>query len=69
MDLAWGGQGKTEHAYWSNRIVVSIDPKYYRPTDVDSLCGDATKAKEKLGWVPKISFDELVSEMVEAELG
>jgi GDPmannose 4,6-dehydratase len=69
MDLAWGGQGKTEHAYWNGRVVVSVDPKYYRPTEVDSLCGDATKAKEKLGWVPKISFDELVSEMVEAELG
>jgi GDPmannose 4,6-dehydratase len=69
MDLAWGGQGKTEHAYWNGRVVVSVSPKYYRPTDVDSLCGDATKAKEKLGWVPKISFDELVSEMVEAELG
>jgi GDPmannose 4,6-dehydratase len=69
MELAWGGQGKTEHAYWNGRIVVSVSPKYYRPTDVDSLCGDATKAKEKLGWVPKISFDELVSEMVEAELG
>jgi GDPmannose 4,6-dehydratase len=50
-------------------VVVSVSPKYYRPTDVDSLCGDATKAKQKLGWVPKISFDELVSEMVEAELG
>jgi GDPmannose 4,6-dehydratase len=69
MELAWGGQGKTEHAYWNGRVVVSVSPKYYRPTDVDSLCGDATKAKEKLGWVPKISFDELVSEMVEAELG
>jgi GDPmannose 4,6-dehydratase len=69
MELAWGGQGKTEHAYWNGRVVVSVSPKYYRPTDVDSLCGDATKAKQKLGWVPKISFDELVSEMVEAELG
>jgi GDPmannose 4,6-dehydratase len=69
MELAWGGQGKTEHAYWNGRVVVSVSPKYYRPTDVDSLCGDATKAKEKLGWVPKISFDELVSEMVEAERG
>jgi GDPmannose 4,6-dehydratase len=69
MDLAWGGQGKTEHAYWNGRVIVAVDPKYYRPTEVDSLCGDATKAKEKLGWVPKISFDELVSEMVEAERG
>ena len=48
---------------------MSVSPKYYRPTDVDSLCGDATKAKIKLGWTPKVSFDQLVTEMVEAELG
>jgi GDPmannose 4,6-dehydratase len=69
MTLGWTGEGKTEHAYWNDRVIVSVDPKDYRPTEVESLCGDATKAKEKLGWVPKISFDELVSEMVEAELG
>jgi GDPmannose 4,6-dehydratase len=69
MQIAWLGANNIEHACWNGRIVVSVSPKYYRPTDVDSLCGDATKAKEKLGWVPKISFDELVSEMVEAELG
>ncbi len=69
MELAWAGQDNTEHAYWNGRVVVSVDPKYYRPAEVKSLCGDATKAKQKLGWVPKISFDELISEMVEAELG
>lgn len=69
MDLAWAGKDKTEHAYWNGRVVIALDQQYYRPTEVDSLCGDATKAKQKLGWVPKISFDELVSEMVEAELG
>jgi GDPmannose 4,6-dehydratase len=68
MNLGWVGEGKTECAYLNGKVIVTIDPKYYRPTEVDSLCGDATKAKEKLGWVPKISFDELVSEMVEAEL-
>ena len=69
MELAWAGKDKTEHAYWNGKVVIALDQQYYRPTEVDSLCGDATKAKEKLGWVPKISFDELVSEMVEAELG
>ena len=69
MELTWLGANNIEHAYWNGRIVVSVSPRYYRPTEVDSLCGDATKAKIKLGWEPKISFDQLVTEMVEAELG
>lgn len=68
MTLNWAGEGKTEHAYWNGRIIVSVDPKYYRPAEVESLCGDASKARDKLGWIPKISFDDLVTEMVEAEL-
>jgi GDPmannose 4,6-dehydratase len=55
--------------FGNGKLVVAIDPKYYRPTEVDSLCGDATKAKIKLGWTPKVSFDQLVTEMVEAERG
>jgi GDPmannose 4,6-dehydratase len=68
MTLNWAGEGKTEHAYWNGRIIVSVDPKYYRPAEVESLCGDPSKARDKLGWIPKISFDDLVTEMVEAEL-
>jgi GDPmannose 4,6-dehydratase len=68
MTLNWSGEGKTEHAYWNGRIIVSVDPKYYRPAEVESLCGDPSKARDKLGWIPKISFDDLVTEMVEAEL-
>ena len=68
MTLGWTGKGKTEHAYWNDRVIVSVDPKYYRPAEVESLCGDASKARDKLGWVPRISFDDLVTEMVEAEL-
>jgi len=51
-----------------SRVLVRIDPKYFRPTEVDLLLGDATKAKEKLGWVPKILFEDLVKEMVTADL-
>jgi GDPmannose 4,6-dehydratase len=49
-------------------IVVKVDPRYFRPTEVETLLGDASKAREKLKWVPKISFDELVVEMVEHDL-
>lgn len=69
MCLSWVGEGKLERAYWNGRLVIAIDPKYYRPTEVDSLCGDATKARIKLGWFPKVTFSELVKEMVEAERG
>jgi GDPmannose 4,6-dehydratase len=51
-----------------SRVLVRVDPKYFRPTEVDLLIGDATKAKEKLGWVPKIRFEDLVKEMVDADL-
>jgi GDPmannose 4,6-dehydratase len=47
-----------------NNPIVAVDPRYFRPTEVETLLGDATKAREKLGWTPKISFDELVAEMV-----
>ena len=48
--------------------VIKIDPKYFRPTEVDLLIGDATKAKEKLGWVPEYSFKELINEMMSSDL-
>eukprot|EP00542_Grammatophora_oceanica_P012147 CAMPEP_0194032682 /NCGR_PEP_ID=MMETSP0009_2-20130614/5573_1 /TAXON_ID=210454 /ORGANISM="Grammatophora oceanica, Strain CCMP 410" /LENGTH=364 /DNA_ID=CAMNT_0038673203 /DNA_START=63 /DNA_END=1157 /DNA_ORIENTATION=+ len=51
-----------------SRVLVKIDPRYFRPTEVELLLGDPTKAKEKIGWVSKTSFDELVREMVEADL-
>ena len=49
------------------QVVVRVDPRYYRPTEVETLLGDPSKAKAKLGWVPKVGFDELVREMVEAD--
>jgi GDPmannose 4,6-dehydratase len=68
MNLVWSGKGENETASWQGKAVVAIDAKYLRPAEVDTLCGDATKAKEKLGWVPEYTFDQLVDEMVEAEL-
>jgi GDPmannose 4,6-dehydratase len=49
-------------------VIVRIDPRYYRPTEVETLLGDPTKAREKLGWVPKTTFAELVEEMVRSDL-
>jgi len=48
-------------------VVVKVDPRYYRPTEVETLLGDPTKAKVKLGWTPRTTFDELVKEMIEAD--
>ena len=68
MNLVWSGRGELEHAALDGRVVVGVDSRYLRPTEVDTLCGDAIKAKEKLGWEPEYTFDRLVDEMVEAEL-
>ena len=48
-------------------VIVKVDPRYYRPTEVETLLGDPTKAKEKLGWVPTTTLKELVAEMVQAD--
>jgi GDPmannose 4,6-dehydratase len=53
---------------WGRGGIVAVDPRYFRPTEVETLLGDPAKAKNKLGWTPKISFDELVSEMVREDL-
>jgi GDPmannose 4,6-dehydratase len=65
INITWKGKGKEEKGYDSSgRCIVQIDPRYFRPTEVETLLGDSTKAKEKLGWTPKITFHELVAEMV-----
>ena len=66
MKIEWMGEGLNEVGYdWNTkRAVVKVDPKYFRPAEVESLLGDATKAKENLGWEPKTSFTELVEDMV-----
>jgi GDPmannose 4,6-dehydratase len=69
MELTWKGEGIDEKAYDANgNIVIGIDERYFRPTEVESLLGDAGKAKRELGWTPRTTFDELVREMVEADL-
>lgn len=68
MTIEWQGHGIDEVGYWNGRKVIQIDPRYFRPAEVDTLLGDASLAKEKLGWKPKVSFNELVAEMVQADL-
>ena len=65
MNIVWQGEGQDEVGIDKNtgREVIKVDHKYFRPAEVQSLLGDATKAKEQLGWEPKISFDELVEDM------
>ena len=64
MEVTWQGSGTEEKGYWQGQCIVQVDQRYFRPTEVETLLGDPTKAKEKLGWVPKITFHELVAEMV-----
>ncbi|MEN9479190.1 MAG: hypothetical protein RLZZ298_585 [Pseudomonadota bacterium] len=81
MQLRWAGEGVNEVGYWTNRhsreggnpgnaevAVIKIDPRYFRPTEVETLLGDPTKAKQKLGWVPEITLDEMILEMVAVDL-
>ncbi len=68
--LSWRGAGTQEQGVdaKSGEVLVSVDPRYFRPTEVDFLLGDPTKARKKLGWTHKISFSQLVAEMVAADL-
>jgi len=70
LDLIWEGEGVNEIGIDrnTNKTIIQIDPKYFRPAEVDILLGDYSKAKQKLGWEPKVKFDELVKIMTEADL-
>jgi len=78
MNIRWNGKGLDEVGYLdpqssvlspdASRAIVRVDPRYFRPTEVETLLGDPTKAKQKLGWTPKITFHELVAEMVREDL-
>jgi len=64
MDINWSGKGINEVGFCNDKEIIKVDKRYFRPTEVETLLGDSTKAKTKLGWSPKITFNELVSEMV-----
>ena len=69
MQIRWAGDGVDEKGYDTlGKCVVAVDPRYFRPAEVETLLGDPAKAKEKLGWTPKITFKELVAEMVRGDL-
>ncbi len=68
LELEWKGTGEKELGLVDGRTIVKVDPRYFRPTEVETLLGDPSRAKTKLGWEPKISFRELVGEMVSADL-
>jgi GDPmannose 4,6-dehydratase len=70
IDIEWKGHATQEHGVDASngRVLVAVDPRYFRPTEVEILVGDATKAREKLGWRHEIKFDDLVTEMVREDL-
>jgi GDPmannose 4,6-dehydratase len=69
IPVVWQGEGLDEKGYDAKgNCIVQVDPRYFRPTEVETLLGDATKAREKLGWTTKITFQELVAEMVREDL-
>jgi GDPmannose 4,6-dehydratase len=65
FDIEWYGQGEDEIGMDKNtkKTIIAVNPKYYRPTEVETLLGDSTKAKEEIGWEPKISFEQLIEDM------
>jgi GDPmannose 4,6-dehydratase len=68
MKITWKGKGINEKGYWGNKIIILIDKKYFRPTEVESLLGDSTKARKQLGWKPEYNINLLVKDMVINEL-
>jgi GDPmannose 4,6-dehydratase len=68
LDIKWEGKGLDETGSVNGEVIVRVDERYFRPTEVDELIGDASKAKKKLNWTPKISFEEMVTEMIRSDL-
>jgi GDPmannose 4,6-dehydratase len=68
MEIVWKGKGLNEVGYVNDKPIVRIDPAYFRPTEVETLLGDASRAKQKLGWVPEITAQQMCAEMVMADL-
>ena len=68
MKLTWKGKNENEKVYWQGKEIISIDKRYYRKTEVDTLLGNSSKARKLLNWKPKINFDNLVDEMINNDL-
>lgn len=68
MEIQWQGEGVDEIGVHEDRVIVRVDPRYFRPAEVETLLGDASRARSKLNWTPRISFEELVAEMVREDL-
>ena len=68
IDIKWQGEGINQVGIYKEKEIIKIKPDYFRLTETDSLLGDSTKAMNNLGWKPKISFENLVAEMVEEDL-
>ncbi len=68
IKITWKGHGINEKGYWNNKEIILVDRKYFRPTEVESLLGDATKARKELNWKPIYTINSLVKEMVSSEL-
>jgi GDPmannose 4,6-dehydratase len=68
MQISWEGAGLYEVGYANGKAIIRIDPRYFRPTEVETLLGDPTKAKQKLGWVPAITAQQICAEMVAHDL-
>ena len=68
IEISWKGKGEDEIGTFNDKEIIKIDKKYFRPTEVETLLGDASKAKKKLNWEPEISFEKLVKEMIDEDL-
>ena len=68
IKIKWKGKGINEKAYLNDKIIISIDKKYFRPTEVDSLLGDSRKARKELGWKPYFNIKSLAQDMVSYEI-
>ena len=68
LRMSWKGKGVNEKGFADGKCIVAVDPRYFRPTEVETLLGDASKARRKLGWTPRIRFPELVAEMMREDL-
>jgi GDPmannose 4,6-dehydratase len=68
ISIDWKGVGVEEKGFWGKKKIVAVDPRYFRPSGVETLLGDPAKARERLGWKHKVGFDDLVSEMLREDL-